>query len=703
MFTEACQAAYEASKPKVHRTSVQRDCYGAHARLVMAYFSEHPQYDESTFCERFRMSRRLFTKIIREVTDDSRFFQQRDDCAGHRGISALMRCTSAIRQLAYGCVHDYFDEYLQMGATTARKCLKIFCKGSPLKDFFSSATFLLREEDKPAIMDSFRSILAHLVLAFYMLIREADYRQRRSMEIGLSTKRKLGFVKGTIPRPPHMPVTPENTVAKSVMFIGTASEIWSQLETRFSLSNRSRKYKLCKDMFGISQQGSSKEEQRLFQFLNDLDDWYSAQRSPLLLINPLPSVENACANVGKEKCSICGFKWHPPEKWWEKVGYPVWNHKNVLKDMKPGATSGDYTGATIQMIHFCKDMINAKILEILPKITLPNGDSFGITQIGQVRLKNGILLKDVLCVPTFKFSLLSVSKLTKDKNNVTIIFPIFCVIQDLRTRKVQGLGRKIRGMYYLFNVPIDKVDAKLRIEVENNDYSRATWTYLMVHKSDALEVIKAFLKFVELQFNTKVTCMRSDNALEFVKGHCALYSADQGIEHQTTFVDKQQQNGYPAYQKRYKLYNLLTHNLFVSRDVIFHEHISPFAESSSQSFFQPLIVPMLTHPAVYENCKPMTVQNDQVLQEETVVPNTPEVSTSTLPTITNTEAQVRKSTRFSKPPSCTKDFVVPSLKPTVNQATALVLSYQFYCFLSTLVTQQDPKGFKKVVKDHGWC
>ncbi|GKD17645.1 hypothetical protein Tco_1206803 [Tanacetum coccineum] len=128
MFTEASQAAYEASKPKVHRTPVQRDCYGAHARLVMAYFSEHPQYDESTFCERFRMSRRLFTKIIREVTDDSRFFQQRDDCAGHRGISALMRCTSAIRQLAYGCVHDYFDEYLQMGATTARKCLKIFCK-----------------------------------------------------------------------------------------------------------------------------------------------------------------------------------------------------------------------------------------------------------------------------------------------------------------------------------------------------------------------------------------------------------------------------------------------------------------------------------------------------------------------------------------------------------------------------------------------
>ncbi|GJV44840.1 hypothetical protein Tco_1429376 [Tanacetum coccineum] len=105
------------------------------------------------------------------------------------------------------------------------------------------------------------------------------------MEISLSTKRKLGFVK--IQRPVALPITLDNVVsrttnvaniemwdtcnnlviswiisfvcesiAKSVMFIGTASDIWSQLETRFSLSNGSRKYKLSKDTFGISQQGS---------------------------------------------------------------------------------------------------------------------------------------------------------------------------------------------------------------------------------------------------------------------------------------------------------------------------------------------------------------------------------------------------------------------------------------------------------------
>nr|GEV55766.1 hypothetical protein [Tanacetum cinerariifolium] len=128
VFADACQAAYEASKPKIHQTPVERDHYGAHDRLVKAHFSENPQYNEKTFRERFMMSRRLFTKIVREVTDASQFFQERYDCTGQRSISALMKCTSAVRQLAYECVPDSLDEYMQMGATTACDSLRIFCK-----------------------------------------------------------------------------------------------------------------------------------------------------------------------------------------------------------------------------------------------------------------------------------------------------------------------------------------------------------------------------------------------------------------------------------------------------------------------------------------------------------------------------------------------------------------------------------------------
>nr|GEY39383.1 hypothetical protein [Tanacetum cinerariifolium] len=116
----ACSAAIEASKPKRTQNQVERNRYEAHDRLMAAYFSEHPQYDETTFRTRFRMSRRLFTRLVQEISDHYPYFQVRPDFSGRIGICALVKCTFAIRQMAYDTVPDALDEYLQMGATTVR-------------------------------------------------------------------------------------------------------------------------------------------------------------------------------------------------------------------------------------------------------------------------------------------------------------------------------------------------------------------------------------------------------------------------------------------------------------------------------------------------------------------------------------------------------------------------------------------------------
>ncbi|GJS10876.1 ALP1-like protein [Tanacetum coccineum] len=52
----------------------------------------------------------------------------RPDATGRMSLSVIMKCTTAIRQLAYGNTPDAFDEYLQMSERTARDCLTNFNK-----------------------------------------------------------------------------------------------------------------------------------------------------------------------------------------------------------------------------------------------------------------------------------------------------------------------------------------------------------------------------------------------------------------------------------------------------------------------------------------------------------------------------------------------------------------------------------------------
>ncbi|XP_017228728.1 uncharacterized protein LOC108204001 [Daucus carota subsp. sativus] len=168
-----------------------------------------------------------------------------------------------------------------------------------------------------------------------------DYRSwKRSFEIQLSAKRKLGFVEGTVIRSTIDAVEAgqwdtcnnmviswlhnniSENIKSSVLFINTASDIRKQLEKRFSLTNGSQKYKLNRDLFNLKQNVSKvsdyftnmsslweeidsmnalpvitevtteieklmkaldqiKEESRLFRFLNGLDETYGAQRSQL--------------------------------------------------------------------------------------------------------------------------------------------------------------------------------------------------------------------------------------------------------------------------------------------------------------------------------------------------------------------------------------------------------------------------------------
>ncbi|KAJ9552718.1 hypothetical protein OSB04_016763 [Centaurea solstitialis] len=100
-----------------------------HDKLIADYFSNNPVYNDEDFKQRFRMTRRLFLRIVNDLEREVEYFKQHWDARGVKGFSALQKCTSAIRQLAYRSAADASDEYLRMSETTSRDCLENFCKG----------------------------------------------------------------------------------------------------------------------------------------------------------------------------------------------------------------------------------------------------------------------------------------------------------------------------------------------------------------------------------------------------------------------------------------------------------------------------------------------------------------------------------------------------------------------------------------------
>ncbi|XP_070012961.1 uncharacterized protein LOC142176278 [Nicotiana tabacum] len=136
-----------------------------------------------------------------------------------------------------------------------------------------------------------------------------------------------------------------------------------------------------------------------------------------------------------------------------------------------------------------KDLLHHETqTENVDQVQLPTGDSAKITNIGDCQLSGGDIIKNVLCVPAFKFNLLFVSKVTKDLNRFASFFPTFCVFQDLLSRRVKEI-----------------VD----------DYTRWTWNFLLRLKSDVVFILKNFLAMVKTQFGKSVKMFRSDNGSEF--------------------------------------------------------------------------------------------------------------------------------------------------------------------------------------------
>ncbi|GJS06409.1 retrovirus-related pol polyprotein from transposon TNT 1-94 [Tanacetum coccineum] len=522
------------------------------------------------------------------------------------------------------------------------------------------------------------------------------------------------------------------------MFVGTTQAIWNQLQTRFSLSNGSHKYRLNRQCYDIIQLGrpvseyytnmkyvweeldsmdelpsivnvtkevnvflkalqSQKEEQRLFQFLNGLDEHFTSQRSQMLLMSPLPTVESACSLLQKSVLSVV--------------------ISGILKT-SVGKRLGIQLGIT--------------------NLNNPSRREKGSQQVS-VLLHKELQLK---------------WKVNLQKGGDSD--------EELDHHFAAGLGHQEGVGHGYFLTIVD-------------DYNRGVWTYLLVHKSEAYSVLKSFITFVQKQFEKEVKVIRVErnhrNILEITRAlrfhaHLLLsYWRDCVITatylinrfpsavlgHKTPYemlmnkkpsysnlkvfgciavasspsrvTDKMAPRGvhclflgYPPHQKGYTLLNLFTHTRFVSRNVIFYEHIFPYSKSSMSQIMKPIPTPSSslwyedfeafnTHPFIIEPIAPSVLPNTQDAADydvpdaqttdfpnthQAAEPVTPKVqtlvpSTSFQPTAPVVET--RRSARQHVPPTWLKDFVTSSHVPRANQVSLAPLQHTFQVFLCALAAQ----------------
>ncbi|GKB43882.1 ribonuclease H-like domain-containing protein [Tanacetum coccineum] len=267
---------------------------------------------------------------------------------------------------------------------------------------------------------------------------------------------------------------------------------------------------------------------KLMQFLMGFDESYLAIRSNILTRKTLPLVKEAFAiisgeeshrnvtSVGATKPAATAFaaktfdnKRRPNNNsnfnkgCFELVGYPAGYVKrnfnsstrhvssnnasvdghsicagsnNATTNISPVSLSNEQLSRLMNLlsdngVSSANANMAVNVVDILNlglTVRHPNGTQSLITKIGDLKVSNGITLYDILVVPEYTVSILSVHNIARD-----------------------------------------------------NDFSRAVWVYMLKGKDDVYDSIISFVQMLTNQFKTNVKVFRSDNGIEF--GELSLY------------------------------------------------------------------------------------------------------------------------------------------------------------------------------------
>lgn len=248
------------------------------------------------------------------------------------------------------------------------------------------------------------------------------------------------------------------------------------------------------------------------------------------------------------KCTHCGGKGHSKDTCFKIHGYPDW-YKELKKkqaEAKRGKVSiavsgknGDDSpsegiiflssnlsndnstwivdsGASDHMT-FTKTDLTAECVTKKTEILNANGISYPVKCAGSIKVTSQLNLSNVLVVPSLATRLMSVSKLTKDRNCVVKMYSDYFIIQDILTKEIIGRGIERDGLYHLEDLKAGRASLVVdQTEVQNKIW---TWHRRLGHPS--LGYMKKLLP--HLFKNNNLTVFNCDTCIK-AKSHRVSYA-----------------------------------------------------------------------------------------------------------------------------------------------------------------------------------
>nr|GEW70368.1 ribonuclease H-like domain-containing protein [Tanacetum cinerariifolium] len=258
------------------------------------------------------------------------------------------------------------------------------------------------------------------------------------------------------------------------------------------------------------------------------------------------------------------------------------------------------SGANQHMINDIKNMFNLiDVSGLNLTVGHPNGTIAKITHVGNLKLNNDVILFDVLVVPVYTVSLLSVNKLIKDSKFSVCFDESNCYIQDLRKGKILGTRSEFAGLYLC--------DEKFNVSptICNSEYfscyvSKDIWYNRLGHPANqggiplrfwsdcVLTAVYLINRLPSSVLNGKTPFFlmygREPNLSHLRVFRCLCYAVViKGYDKFSSKSEKYVLIGYASGKKAYKLLSLENKNVFYSMDVKFYETVLPYKMSSETS------------------------------------------------------------------------------------------------------------------------